>query len=56
MHIDLMMAIPAATMAKDGEPSLMEDKEVAEEKTQNICVLLSAPTDILADLEMSKQV
>ena len=56
MHIDLTMALPAATTAKDDEPSLMEDKEVGEEKTQNICVLLSAPTDILADLEMSKQV
>ena len=56
MHIDLTMALPAATMANDDEPSLMEDKEVSEEKTQNICVLLSAPTDILADLEMSKQV
>jgi len=55
MHIDLTMALPAATMAKDDEPSLMEDKAVGEEKTQNICVSLSAPTDILADLEMSKQ-
>ena len=56
MYIDLTMALPAATMAKDDEPSLMEDKDVAEEKTQNICVFFSAPIDILLDLEMSKQV
>ena len=53
------MALPAAAVAvEDGEPSLMEDNddEVAGDKTQNVCVLLSAPTAILSHLDMSKQV
>ena len=58
MHLDLTMALPAAVKVEDDEPSLMEDKSdgVEGENTQNICVLLSAPTAILADLDMSKQV
>ena len=58
MHLELTMALPAAVKVEDDEPSLMEDKhdDVDGEKTQNVCVLLSAPTAILADLDMSKQV
>ena len=59
MHLELTMALPAAVKVEDeDEPSLMEDKDgdVGGEKTQNVCVLLSAPTAILADLDMSKQV
>ena len=59
MHLELTMALPAAAVpVEDGEPSLMEDNddEVAGEKTQNVCVMLSAPTAILNDLDMSKQV
>jgi len=55
MHLELTMALPAAAKVENEEPSLMEDKDVDGEKTQNICVLLSAPTAILADLDMSKQ-
>ena len=59
MHLELTMALPAAVKVDDeDEPSLMEDKDgdVGGEKTQNVCVLLSAPSAILADLDMSKQV
>ena len=55
MHLDLTMALPAAARVEEEEPSLMEDKDEGE-RTQNICVLLSAPTAVLADLDMSKQV
>jgi len=58
MHLELTFALPAAAVVvEDGEPSLMEDidDEVAGDRTQNVCVLLSAPTAILGDLDMSKQ-